>query len=58
MYGLAANTAEVIDLNVSTPVDTNELQRKHLNAALLPDGKVIITGGTGGRLQHSCANEL
>ncbi len=44
------NTAEVIDLNAATPAwrFTNPMAfpRRQLNATLLPDGKVLVTGGT------------
>ena len=46
------NTAEVIDLNVSSPawqrVGSMVYARRHLNATLLPDGKVLVTGGSSG----------
>ncbi|MGH8574876.1 MAG: galactose oxidase-like domain-containing protein, partial [Gammaproteobacteria bacterium] len=44
------NTAEVIDLNEASPiwstVGSMQFSRRHLNATLLPDGKVLVTGGT------------
>ncbi len=44
------NTAEVIDLDAATPAwrYTNPMafRRRQLNATLLPDGKVLVTGGT------------
>src|SRR5262249_53303163 len=44
------NTAEVIDLNALTPIwqDTSPMAyaRRHLNAVLLADGKVVAIGGT------------
>ena len=44
------NTAEVIDLNTASPswrpIGSMQFGRRHLNATLLPDGKVLVTGGT------------
>lgn len=46
------NTAEVIDLNASTPawraVSSMSVARRQLNTTLLPDGTVLVTGGTSG----------
>lgn len=43
-------TAEVIDLNSATPswqfVSSMHFRRRQMNATLLPDGKVLVTGGT------------
>lgn len=43
-------TAEVIDLNTATPVwrmvSPMAIGRRQLNATILPDGKVLVTGGT------------
>jgi hypothetical protein len=45
-------TAEVIDLNAASPawrsVAPMAVARRHLNATLLPDGTVLVTGGTSG----------
>jgi hypothetical protein len=46
------NTAEVIDLNQPSPtwrsVAPMSIARRQLNATLLPDGTVLVTGGTSG----------
>lgn len=45
-------TAEKIDLNQSTPTwqsaGSMSAPRRHLNSTILPDGQVLITGGTSG----------
>jgi hypothetical protein len=46
-------TAEVIDLNAPTPawrlVGSMAYSRRQLNATLLPNGQVLVTGGTSGK---------
>lgn len=46
------NTAELIDLNQASPtwnyVSSMSVARRHLNSTLLPDGTVLVTGGTSG----------
>jgi hypothetical protein len=43
-------TAEITDLTAATPVWSNtdpmRYPRRHLNATILPDGQVLVTGGT------------
>jgi hypothetical protein len=50
--GPPTNTAEIIDLNSSTPAwkptgNMAFVRRQH-NATVLPDGKVLVTGGSSG----------
>jgi hypothetical protein len=48
--GTPTATAEMIDLNVTGPrwISTGSMHspRRHLNATILPDGQVLVTGGT------------
>lgn len=50
--GRTTNTAEIIDLNQSTPTwqwtGSMAYARRHLNATILPTGQVLVTGGTNG----------
>ena len=46
------NSAEVIDLTTPTPswrtTAPMAFHRRHMNATMLPDGQVLVTGGTSG----------
>jgi hypothetical protein len=57
-----ANSAEVIDLSVANPawraVDHMTYSRRHHNATILADGKVLVTGGTSGSDNDPCAAVL
>jgi hypothetical protein len=48
--GSPTATAELIDLTASRPTwqytESMNFARRHLNATLLPDGQVLVTGGT------------
>jgi hypothetical protein len=50
--GSPTNTAETIDLKAASPAwsraGTMAFPRRHLNSTVLPDGTVLITGGTTG----------
>jgi hypothetical protein len=50
--GAPTATAEKIDLNSGTPTWQNagsmSVPRRHLNSTILPDGQVLVTGGTTG----------
>src|SRR5262249_15310378 len=46
------NTVETVDLNAASPVYRSaasmKFARRQLNATALPDGRVLVTGGTSG----------
>jgi hypothetical protein len=50
--GSPTNTAEIIDLNDASPswssTNSMEFRRRHLNATVLPDHEVLVTGGLSG----------
>ena len=58
----ATSSAEVIDLNTATPawrtVASMQFARRHLNATLLADGTVLVTGGTGAPGSNNEANPV
>ena len=55
-------TAETIDLNGTAPAwkntDPMQFRRRHLNATILPDGRVLVTGGTSGGGFNDLANAV
>ncbi len=56
------NTAEVIDLNAPSPAWRNvgpmAFARRYMNATLMADGKVLITGGTSDSVSEGCAGAV
>jgi hypothetical protein len=50
--GRTTNTAEIIDLNSPAPAwrwtGSMAFPRRHLNAVVLPNGEVLVTGGSSG----------
>jgi hypothetical protein len=56
------NTAEIIDLTTPSPVwsETGRMshERRQLNATLLPDGQVLVIGGTSGSGFNDEANPV
>lgn len=55
-------TAEVIDLTAAAPawraVASMSVPRRHLNTTLLPDGTVLVTGGTSGPGHNNTATAV
>lgn len=55
-------TAEVIDLSQTTlqwsQVASMSIARRHLNTTILPDGKVLVTGGTSGSGFNDACNPV
>jgi hypothetical protein len=55
-------TGEIIDINGTAPAwkntDAMQFRRRHLNATILPDGKVLVTGGTSGGGFNDLANAV
>ncbi|HET8783050.1 MAG TPA: galactose oxidase-like domain-containing protein [Pyrinomonadaceae bacterium] len=60
--GTPVSTAEVIDLNQTTPawssVGSMANARRQLNATILPDGKVLVTGGANAGADSNPANAV
>jgi hypothetical protein len=56
------NTAEIVDLNSPTPAwqYTSSMlnARRHANATLLPDGKVLVTGGSNSTSNNTAAGAI
>jgi hypothetical protein len=56
------NTAEIVDLNAAVPAwqYTSPMQnaRRHANATLLPDGKVLVTGGSSSTENNNAAGAI
>ena len=56
------NTAEVIDLTAASPAWRNvgpmSFARRYLNATILADGKVLISGGSSGSPAETCTGAV
>jgi hypothetical protein len=59
---IPTNTAEVIDLNAPSPAWRNvgpmAFARRYMNATLMADGKVLITGGSAGSPTEDCTGAI
>lgn len=57
-----SNTAEIIDLNAPAPswqyTSPMANQRRHANATLLPDGKVLVTGGSKAKANNDAKGAI